>query len=425
MSPSNGALSDLGSVLKAANAQVVATLVRVVGDIDRAEEASQEAMLRALKTWQRDGLPNNPVAWLVTVGRNYDLDLRRRESLQHQYGEQVLALDAGYEVPHDLAEPQIIDDDLLRLVFACCHPKLSEAAQIALTLKVILGFSVEEISRALLTTRKTMEKRITRAKQTLGSLGDGYTVPDSTAVSRRIDAVLRVIYLVFNEGYSQLGNRDLSRMDLTEEAIRLGRIVARLFRFHPEARSLLALMLLTAARIPARLSAGGDYVPLDRQDRSRWQAAKIAEGVALIDSVYTARHPPGTYQIQAAISSLHSTVKTAAATDWQQIEQLYERLEQYEPSPVVRVNRALAVARCGDLQRGLSMLDELSEDSRLQSYQPFHAALADLSGRVGQHARARKAYAFAIELSADSAERRFLEAQRVRLTTSEKTNNEN
>lgn len=415
--------AEYGTVLKAAYPQVVATLTRVLGDIDRAMDATQDALLKALEDWQVNGIPREPVAWLVTVGRNRAIDQLRRQRRQVDLGDNVVELvHSGIAsllpdgtLRDDTFEQAVarheIDDDLLRLIFSCCHPQLNTNAQIVLTLKVVLGFSVDEIARALLTARATIEKRIGRAKQRLRAEENSFALPRPDALTNRLAAVLRVVYLLFNEGYSRAKDPQLFRGDLCAEAIRLARIVCRLMRAQREPRALLALMLFSHARRPARLNANGEFVPLLEQDRKCWNAGSISEALALTDALFLARLPPGSYQIQAAIAALHCTAASAAETNWPQIIGLYEKLQQYEPSPVVAVNHAAAVFFAGQTGHALTLLKDLEDDPRMQKYQPFYAALAPALAANHHPVEAAAAYRRAIDLSNNAPERAWLERQ--------------
>ena len=336
---------NLEPLLKAAYPKVVATLIRLLGDVDRAEDAASEAVLKALATWPAGEIPLNTVAWLVTAARRFDLDQIRHRQVQERHGDNVRDFARPSDVERD--EPQVLEDDLLRLVFACCHPSLTEQTQVLLTLKVVLGFEVDVLARRFLLKKKTVEQRITRAKKRLGEM-QGLEMPRSHELGQRLRAVHRVIYLAFTQGYSEPELSRDQQTDLVEHAIRLGRMMARLFRREPETRSLLALMLLTASRDDARVDANGVHVPLQEQDRSLWSQALIKEGLALIDAVFVSRPMPGPYQLQAAISALHCRAASAAETDWSQIAGLYAKLVEYEPSSVVRLNWAIALAFAGD-----------------------------------------------------------------------------
>ncbi len=416
-------MNELGPVLKAAYPKVVATLTRVLGDMDAAMDATQDALVKALQRWQKDGVPAQPVAWLVTVGRNRAIDVMRREARTSSWDNLDMGLSnvvplAANQAPARVERVEVeefnlseLDDDLLRLMFTCCHPNLTPVTQITLVLKVVLGFSVHEIARMLLTSPATIEKRITRAKQRLQAEDIEYAVPKGTELSPRLRAVLQAIYLLFNEGYSRIQDRDLVRNTALLEAVRLGRMVCRLFRHNPEPRSLLALMLLSTARLPARLDEQGAYVPLLEQDRHRWDQTMIREGIALIDAVYVSRHPPSAYQIQAAISAIHSKAPNADATDWRQIVALYEKLAEYDSSPVVPVN--LAVARCygGEVAPAAEQLRGLHTTPGLADYQPYYAACGFVFGRLGARAEAASAYARAVELAQSAAEKTYLLAR--------------
>ncbi len=398
--------ASLGPILKAAYPQVVATLIRVLGDMDIAMDAAQDALVKALQRWQVDGVPDNPVAWLVTVARNGAIDGLRRD-------QRVVSLDGS--VVNLVSTPDMevieseIDDDMLRLIFTCCHPALNPQVQVALVLKVVLGFSVEEIARALLLSTAAAEKRLTRAKAQLRDAGVEYEIPAARELPARREAVCRAIYLLFNEGFDRIHDSLVATSPLIDEAIRLARMTARMFRQDPEVRALLALLLLSTARLPARLDAQGVFVPLEAQDRSRWDTAMIREGVAIIDAVYAARHPPGSYQIQAAISAIHSQAETAANTDWPQIVALYERLLGIEDSPVVALNRAVALCFSGELPAAVAAMDELRNVKQFERYQPWYAALAFVEAQRGRTDAAREAYRVAIELAPSVAHRAYLE----------------
>lgn len=406
--------NDLGPILSAAYPQVVATLIRVLGDMDRAMDATQDALVKALQVWASEGVPDNPVAWLVTVGRNRAVDQLRREQRSISLDSNVVPLVAQLDSVDltdsmDAAEWLAVDDDMLRLLFTCCHPELSPPAQMVLMLKVVLGFSTAEIARGLLASPASIEKRITRAKQQLKRATVPYEVPPATEIPARVDAVLKAIYLIFNEGYTRFQDAGLSRGSLIDIAIRLGRMVSRLLRNDPEPRSLLALMLLSAARLNARVDEHGVFVPLEEQDRSRWHKGMIDEGVALIDTVFAARHIPGAYQIQAAISAIHSQAASAAETDWPQIAALYNKLAQLDASPVVPVNQAVALCYCGKADQALTMLTAPELSSKLISYQPYFAALSFAYECAGQEPKSIDALQRACELADSSAQRVYLQ----------------
>lgn len=408
---------DLGPVLQAAYPQAVATLIRVLGDIDRATDATQDALVKAMQVWSNEGLPDNPVGWLVTVGRNRALDQLRREQRQVSLDSNVVVLPVETESVsmEDVTEDYSDDDDMLRLLFTCGHPALNQNGQMVLMLKVVLGFSTEEIARALLASPASVEKRLTRAKARLKEQDVEYEVPAAADVPERLEVVLQAIYVLFNEGYSRLEDAEVTRSSLVQVAIRLGRIVARLFRYDPRPRALLALMLLAAARLPGRVNAAGEFVPLTEQDRSIWDAQLIKEGVALIDAVYAAKHPPGAYQIQAAISAIHAQADSVDETDWQQIAALYLKLEEYDPSPAVRVNRAVALCYTEALAEAEQLLLDEKLSKPLQTYQPYFAALALLYELQSKPQAAVGALERAIELADFAAQRNYLQRWQSRL----------
>jgi len=407
---------DFGAAIKAAYPRVVAALTRVFGDIDMAQDAAHDAMFKALEEWRRQGVPHHPVAWLVRVGHNLAIDRLRRSRFESPLPDGWDVADTGPDVGA-AAQSLHLNDDLLRLLFTCCHPALGEDAQITLTLRVVLDFSVAEIAAALLTQRDTVERRLTRAKATLASRGFTPVTPSGAELVARQQAVLRVVYLLFNHGYAHQGSLDVQRQRLMEQAIRLGRLLVRIFVDSAVAKSLLALMLLTSARTTARYGPGGEFVPLDAQDRQLWDWASVREGRAIIDAVVAARHPPESYQIQAAIASLHS-LADASQTDWAQIAGLFQLLERHDPSPVVCVNHAVALAYAGDPTTALLRLEDLRRDSRLGSYQPLAAALAHVYRLLGQHAEARAAYGEAIELADSAPDRAWLNQQLAELSAS-------
>ncbi|MFG2037937.1 RNA polymerase sigma factor [Dactylosporangium sp. NPDC048998] len=374
--------------------RAVAVLVRSFGDIDLAEEAVQEAFAAALQRWPDGGAPPNPAGWIITTARNHAIDRLRREARR---AEKHAEAELIYNIPPD--EP----DDRLRLIFTCCHPALARHAQVALTLRLLGGLSTPEIARALLVPEATLAQRIVRAKSKIRDAGIPYRVPREADLPDRLSAVLTVVYLIFNEGYAAGSGDELVRDDLCAEAIRLGRMLRRLMPDEPETAGLLALMLLAAARRPARVDALGALVPLPRQDRTRWDRAAIAEGHRIVRECLR-RNRPGPYQIQAAINAVHTDAPSAEATDWGQIVQLYDQLMAVAPTPVVALNRAVAVAEVDGPDAGLRLVEGLS----LPRYHVFHAVRADLLRRVGRAAEARAAYATAAELAGNAAERRYL-----------------
>jgi RNA polymerase sigma-70 factor (ECF subfamily) len=385
--------------------RVLATLIRLLGDFDLAEEALHEAFRAALEQWPRDGVPDNPRAWLVSTGRFKAIDAIRRRARMTAMADVPDEVDAVADDRVPL-EPDEIEDDRLRLVFTCCHPALAPEARIALTLREVCGLATEEIARAFLVPAPTLAQRIVRAKSKIRDAGIPYEVPAGPELRERLDAVLRVVYLVFNEGYSASAGESLVRHDLSAEAIRLGRLIAGLLP-EPEAIGLLALMLLHESRREARVTPDGDLVLLEEQDRGRWNRALIDEGIALVERALGA---PGfgSYSIQAAIAAVHAEAPTAAATDWAQIVALYDVLLRLEPSPVVALNRAVAVAMRDGPAAGLALVEDLLASGELDRYHPAHAARADLCRRLGRTAEARAAYERVLELVRLEPERRLV-----------------
>jgi RNA polymerase sigma-70 factor (ECF subfamily) len=382
--------------------QVVATLIRVTGDWDLAEECAQDAFAAALERWPRDGIPDRPGAWLTTTARNRAIDRLRREAVGAAKLKEVAAMTSE---PPAYAEPDEVPDDRLRLMFTCCHPALALEARVALTLRTLAGLSTAEIARAFLVNEQTMSKRLVRAKQKIKNAAIPYRVPPAHLLPERTPAVLAVIYLLFNEGYSASAGADLVRRNLSAEAIRLARVLAHLMPDEPEAFGLLALMLLHDARSAARLDADGVLVPLEEQDRTKWDTEKIAEGVAVLDQVLQ-RRQAGPYQIQAAIAACHATAQTAADTDWAQIAGLYQQLTSITPTPVVQLNQAVAVGMSEGPEAGLLLVDELSEV--LAGYRLLAATRADLLRRAGRREEAVAAYREALAQAPTDAERSFL-----------------
>jgi RNA polymerase sigma-70 factor (ECF subfamily) len=381
---------------------VFATLVRLLGDFDLAEEAMSEAFRAALEQWPAEGMPQNPRAWLVSAGRFKAIDnLRRQARFDVLDEEKIESLEA--EAPRD---PEEIEDDRLRLIFTCCHPALSADAQVALTLREVCGLKTEEIAHAFLTPAPTLAQRIVRAKTKIRDAGIPYEVPAGPELAARLDAVLRVVYLVFNEGYSPSSGDSPTRADLSGEAVRLARLLVELLP-EPEAIGLLALMLLHESRRAARTSPEGDLVLLEDQNRSLWNRALIAEGVALVERALSSRRF-GPYSLQAAISAVHAEAPAAAASDWAQIVALYDVLLRMDPSPVVALNRAVALAMRDGPAAGLPLIEALA-GKELRQYHLAHAARADLCRRLGRKAEAAAAYRKALELARQAPERRFLE----------------
>ena len=395
------------AVYRTDSRRVLATLIRLLGDFDLAEEALHDAFAAAVECWPRDGVPANPRAWLVSTGRFKAIDgMRRRARFDASLVELARRLDADTGDPAAWDEESVADDRL-RLIFTCCHPALPPDAQIALTLREACGLTTEEIARAFLTGPSTLAQRIVRAKAKIRDAGIPYQVPARADLPGRLDSVLHVVYLVFNEGYSASSGVSLTRHDLSGEAIRLGRLLSELLP-EPEVVGLLALMLLHEARGAARTSPTGELILLGDQDRSLWKRDLIAEGAALVERALSSRRF-GPYTLQAAIAAVHAEAPDAAATDWAQIVGLYDVLARADPSPVVELNRAAAVAMRDGPLAGLTLIDAILARGDLADYYPVHAARADLCRRLGRRAEARASYERALGLTRLEPERRFLE----------------
>jgi RNA polymerase sigma-70 factor, ECF subfamily len=401
--------------------RIVATLIRATGDWDLAEECAQDAFAAAVKTWPGDGVPRNPGAWLTTTARHRAMDRLRRSAVGASKLQEVARTadreGTGPEGPGQPAGDESgIADDRLRLIFTCCHPALALEARVALTLRTLAGLTTVEIARAFMVSEETMAKRLVRAKQKIRDANIPYRVPPAHLLPERTSAVLGVLYLLFNEGYSATAGADLVRTNLSNEAIRLARTLTALMPGEPEPLGLLALMLLHDARRAARLDASGDVVTLEDQDRSMWVGSEIEEGVGVLD-VALSRHRAGPYVLQAAIAACHATARDAAETDWREIVGLYDQLALYLPSPVVQLNRAVAVAMAEGPAAGLALVDELERSGSLSAYHLLPATRADLLRRLGRNAEAATSYRQALELAGTGPERRFL-ARRLEETAS-------
>jgi RNA polymerase sigma-70 factor, ECF subfamily len=400
-------LERVEAAYRSESRRVLATLIRLLGDFDLAEEALHEAFTAAVERWPRDGIPKNPRAWLVSAGRFKAIDgLRRRARFDASLAELAERLDADANET-DGRDAEDVEDDRLRLIFTCCHPALPAPAQVALTLREVCGLTTEEIAHAFLSAPSAVAQRIVRAKAKIRDARIPYQVPARAELPDRIDAVLHVIYLVFNEGYFASSGTSLTRHDLSGEAIRLGRLLVELFP-EPEAVGLLALMLLHESRRGARTTPDGEMILLDAQDRSLWSRALIAEGTELVERALSSRRI-GPYTLQAAIAGVHAQAPTAAATNWGQIAALYDVLVRADPSPVVELNRAAAVAMRDGPQAGLALIDAILARGDLTDYHLAHSARADLYRRLGRTAEAREAYERALGLALQEPERRFLE----------------
>jgi RNA polymerase sigma-70 factor (ECF subfamily) len=398
---------DIESVYREERPRALATLIRLVGDFDLAEDSLQEAFAAALEQWPAQGVPRNPRAWLVSAARHKAIDrLRREKSFAAKQSE------IAYESPSAAPPPEVDDepfpDDLMRLIFTCCHAALALEAQVALTLKTLCGLSVEEIARAFLVSSATMAQRLVRAKGKIRAARIPYAVPTNEELAGRLDGVLRVVYLVFNEGYAATSGDALVRRELCSEAIRLGRLVRVLFPTETEVAGLLGLMLIQDSRRSARVEGAGELVTLEEQDRTLWDRAEIEEGRTLAEAALR-RGGVGFYAIQAAIAALHAQAARAEETDWPQIAALYALLLRLHPSPVVALNHAAAVAMGNGLERGLRLIEELEATGELDGYHLLPAAKADVLRRLGRNTEAAAAYQRALSLVSQTAERRYLE----------------
>ncbi|HTV06892.1 MAG TPA: RNA polymerase sigma factor [Acidobacteriaceae bacterium] len=404
------------TLYRSESGRILATLVRLLGDLDLAEEAMHEAFAAALDTWPQTGIPDKPRPWLISTARFKAIDaIRRRARFDGAQRDLVAHMESrANDAP---LEDEEIEDDRLRLIFTCCHPALPPEGQVALTLREICGLTTEEIARAFLVTPATLAQRIVRAKAVIRDKAIPYQVPASQELSLRLGAVLQVVYLIFNEGYSAAAGAEVTRAELTGEAIRLGRLLAELRPepevLEPEIMGLLSLMLLQESRRAARTSPAGELILLENQDRSLWNREQIAEGVALVEKALSSRRF-GPYTLQAAIAAVHAEAETAGATDWQQIVALYDQLVRIQPSPVVHLNRAVAIAMRDGPEAGLAHIDAILEKGELANYYLAHSARADMCRRLGRTAEARSSYEKALTLTQQEPERQFLQ-ERLRL----------
>jgi RNA polymerase sigma-70 factor, ECF subfamily len=404
----------LDSLYRVDSGRILATLIRLLGDFDLAEEAMHEAFAAALSLWPRSGVPGNPRPWLISTARFKAIDtLRRRARFDASQDELVRYLEAQWSSAEssNKNEEDSLEDDRLRLIFTCCHPSLAPEARVALTLREVCGLTTEEIAKAFLTTPRTLAQRIVRAKAKIRETQIPYEVPTPQELPERLDAVLQVIYLVFNEGYSAAAGAEVTRAELTGEAIRLGRLLIDL-QPEPEVIGLLGLMLLQESRRAARTSPAGELILLENQDRSLWNREQIAEGVALVEKALRSRRF-GSYALQAAIAAVHAEAESVAATDWRQIVALYNQLVRIQPSPVVHLNRAVAIAMRDGPEAGLTHIDAVLEHGELANYYLAHSARADMYRRLGRTAEARSSYEKALALTQQEPERQFLQ-ERIR-----------
>ena len=407
MAATDQALEAVNAVYLSDSRRVLATLIRLLGDFDVAEEALHDAFRAALEQWPREGVPANPRAWLVSAGRFKAIDGLRRRSRFDQLDEGSDAANIAVDDEQAWADPDSVEDDQLRLIFTCCHPALAPDAQVALTLREVCGLTTEEIAHAYLTAAPTLAQRIVRAKAKIKAARIPYQVPEPSELPARLDAVLRVIYLVFNEGYAASSGATLTRHDLSSEAIRLGRLLVDLLP-EPEALGLLALMLLHESRRAARTSADGEVILLDDQDRSLWNRAQISEGMALVERALATRQA-GPYAIQAAIAAVHAGAATAGETDWNEIVGLYDVLARQDSSPVIALNRAVAVAMRDGPAAGVALIDDILDRGELKDYRLAHSARGELCRRLGRTADARASLERALSLTRQDPERRLLE----------------
>jgi RNA polymerase sigma-70 factor (ECF subfamily) len=392
--------------------RVLATLIRLLGDFDLAEEAQQEAFAAALEQWPSHGMPTNPCAWLISTGRNKAIDRIRRDILfRTKISGEIVAAESSLDSTMDAADEEIFGDDRLRLIFTCCHPALNPEAQIALTLREICGLSTQAVARAFLVSEDTMAQRLVRAKKKIRDAGIPYETPDPSVLEHRIEGVLAVVYGVFTEGYAATVGEQLIDVELCQEAIRLGRLLDTLLPEHAGVMGLLALMLLHDARRASRISNTGDVVLLENQDRSRWDRREISEGLLLVDRSLSIRGQINAYAVQAAIAALHVRAEDSGATDWPQIVGLYEVLLRLQPTPVIELNHAVAVSMVDGPARALDLIDSLAARGRFTQYHLLHAARGRLLQKLGRTQEAREAYNAALSTAMLEPERRFLAAR--------------
>ena len=392
----------LDSIYREEWGRIVATLIRLLGSFELAEEATQEAFTAALERWPREGLPANPRAWLIATARHKAIDALRRKTRWEDARDPEIVLAELEQMPTLEDEEDVLEDDRLRLIFTCCHPALATEAQVALTLRTLCGLTTEQIARGFLVPTPTLAQRLVRAQQKIRDAGIPYRTPPRTELAERLAAVLLVVYLVFNEGYNAAGEG----RELSDEAVRLGRLLRELLPREAEVKGLLALMLLHDARRAARRSSDGEWILLEEQNRRLWDPAKIREGLALAESAL--RSAPGPYSVQAAIAGVHAQAASAGQTDWAQIVALYDVLVRLQPSPVIELNRAVAVAMASGCEAGLKLIDELEQRGELRGYYLLPAARADLLRRLGRWDAAAQAYMDALKLATQEADRRFL-----------------
>jgi RNA polymerase sigma-70 factor (ECF subfamily) len=405
------ALTTVESVFRSEGGRIIATLIRISGSFDAAEDAMQEAFTAAVSHWSENGIPDNPAAWITAAAHRRLIDAARRERTRVEkeeplvYETRLAQRKPEEALVEELSNPH--PDDRLRLIFTCCHPALNREAQVALTLRTLGGLTTPEIARAFLIPEPTLAQRLVRAKSKIRLARIPYEIPALDALPTRLESVQAVLYLIFNEGYAATAGDSLTRRDLCAEAIRLARVLCELLP-DPENLGLLALLLLQDSRREARVSDAGDLVTLEDQDRGRWNHIQIAEGLPLVERALRARRP-GPYQLQAAISAIHAQAHTPAETDWAQIAALYSELLRLSPSPVIELNRAVAVAMSEGFEHGLALMDRLGDGGQLQEYYLLHAARADLLRRLGRPREAAAAYRRALDLTANAIERRYLQ----------------